>query len=224
MTKMCLRGRLWPQLASYVPLAMWANIESNNLRCPSNQFARQLPHFAALPSCFYVGSIQFKVQLETARIRLFLTVAKLLSNSSLAALPPAQHRNLFAIPGLFQEANFSATLWTFKLTSLWETDNNLSGVFHVNEGLDYVVGSNSDEIVLGSLRALHPQALKADAPLTKKNPQSSILRAEVVKKTVFWRSGWPYGRGGVVKPHRPWSYANVKISRYFNRNCSATWN
>ena len=131
MAKMCLWGRLWPQLASYVPLAMWANIESNNLRCPSNQFARQLPHFAALPSCFYVGSIQFKVQLETARIRLFLTVAKLLSNSSLAALPPAQHRNLFAIPGLFREANFSATLWTFKLASLWETDNNLSGVFHV---------------------------------------------------------------------------------------------
>ena len=131
MAKMCLWGRLWPQFASYVPLAMWANIESNNLRCPSNQFARQLPHFAALPSCFYVGSIQFKVQLETARIRLFLTVAKLLSNSSLAALPPAQHRNLFAIPGLFQEANFSATLWTFKLTSLWETDNNLSGVFNV---------------------------------------------------------------------------------------------
>ena len=45
-----------------------------------------------------------------------------------------------------------------------------------------------------SLRALHPQALKADAPLTnKKNPQSSILRApfsEVVKKRFF------YGQAG----------------------------
>ena len=169
MAKMCLWGRLWPQLASYVPLAMWANIESNNLRCPSNQFARQLPHFAALPSCFYVGSIQFKVQLETARIRLFLTVAKLLSNSSLAALPPAQHRNLFAIPCLFREANFSATLWTFNLTSLWETDNNLSGVFHVKGSIMWL-----DQTAMKlSLRALHPQALKADTPLNKKNPQSS---------------------------------------------------
>ena len=52
----------------------------------------------------------------------------------------------------------------------------------------------------------------------------TVSLSEVVKKTVFLRSGWPYGRGGGVKPHRPWSYANVKISRYFNRNCSATWN
>ena len=57
-----------------------------------------------------------------------------------------------------------------------------------------------------SLRALHPQALKADAPLTKKNPQRSILRApfsEVVKKRFFYSQAGRKERGGGLCPIGP---------------------